>query len=165
MMECYILAGGQSRRFGEDKTLFPLKGKPCIQWVVEQAQRVCNRVFIVAKEPQKYSFLKGIELLKDILHGQFALAGLYTALSHTNQDKVVVLSADMPLIKGELISIVWERSKDKTVKNALYSVEGVSEVDVSLQGQSAKVKVEDQVSFESLKSAVESWGYKVVDEV
>jgi copper chaperone len=53
----------------------------------------------------------------------------------------------------------------RTVKNALYSVEGVSEVDVSLQGQSAKVKVEDHVSFESLKSAVESWGYKVVDEV
>jgi molybdopterin-guanine dinucleotide biosynthesis protein A len=69
MIECYILAGGQSRRFGEDKTLFPLKGKPCIQWVVEQAQRVCDRVFIVAKEPQKYSFLKGVELLKDILQG------------------------------------------------------------------------------------------------
>ena len=113
MIECYILAGGQSRRFGEDKTLFPLKSKPCIQWVVEQAKSVCDRVFIVAKEPQKYSFMKGVELLKDILQEQFALAGLYTALSHTDQDKVVVLSADMPLIKGELISLIWERSKDK----------------------------------------------------
>jgi copper chaperone CopZ len=53
----------------------------------------------------------------------------------------------------------------RTVKNALYSVEGVSEVEVSLHEQSAKVKVEDNVSFENLKSAVESWGYKVVDEV
>ncbi len=53
----------------------------------------------------------------------------------------------------------------RTVKNALYGVEGVSEVDVSLHEQSARVKVEDHVSFESLKSAVESWGYKVVDEV
>jgi len=227
--------------------------------VVEQAQRVCDRVFIVAKEPQKYSFMKGVELLKDILQEQFALAGLYTALSHTNQDKVVVLSADMPLIKGELISLIWERSKDKitlfkvkgkifplfgvypkgvksaleeylkggglrvmefvekvgyevvedvepfsyafinmntkedarvileirnimkeielkilgmtcehcvrTVKNALHSVGGVSEVDISLHEQRARVKTEDHVSFESLKSAVESWGYKVVDEV
>jgi Copper chaperone len=53
----------------------------------------------------------------------------------------------------------------KTVKNALYSVEGVSEVDVSLQEQIARVKVEDNVSFETLKSAVENWGYKVVGEV
>jgi copper chaperone len=53
----------------------------------------------------------------------------------------------------------------RTVKNALYSVEGVSEVDVSLHEQRARVKAEDHVSFESLKSAVESWGYKVMDEV
>jgi copper chaperone len=31
----------------------------------------------------------------------------------------------------------------RTVKNALYNVEGVSEVDVSLHEQSAKVKAED----------------------
>ncbi|WP_448584179.1 heavy-metal-associated domain-containing protein [Thermocrinis sp.] len=53
----------------------------------------------------------------------------------------------------------------RTVKNALYSVEGVSEVEVSLQEQLAKVKLEEGVSFETLKSAVESFGYKVVDEV
>jgi len=51
----------------------------------------------------------------------------------------------------------------RTVKSALYGVEGVSEVDVSLHEQRAKVKAEDHVSFESLKSAVESWGYKVVE--
>ena len=53
----------------------------------------------------------------------------------------------------------------RIVKNALYSVEGVSEVEVSLHEKSARVKAEDHVSFESLRSAVESWGYKVVDEV
>ncbi len=53
----------------------------------------------------------------------------------------------------------------RTVKNALYSVEGVSEVEVSLQDQFARVVLEESVSFETLKSAVESFGYKVVDEV
>ena len=53
----------------------------------------------------------------------------------------------------------------RTVKNALYGVEGVSQVEVSLEEQTARVKVEDGVPFEKLKSAVESWGYKVVDEV
>ncbi len=53
----------------------------------------------------------------------------------------------------------------RTVKNALYSVEGVSEVEVSLQDQFARVVLEESVSFETLKTAVESFGYKVVDEV
>ena len=53
----------------------------------------------------------------------------------------------------------------RTVKNVLYSLEGVSEVEVSLQDQFARVVLEESVSFETLKTAVESFGYKVVDEV
>jgi copper chaperone len=67
----------------------------------------------------------------------------------------------MKEIELKILGITCEHCV-RTVKNALYSVEGVSEVDVSLHEQSAKVKAEDHVSFESLKSAVESWGYKVV---
>jgi molybdopterin-guanine dinucleotide biosynthesis protein A len=164
MMECYILAGGQSRRFGEDKTLFLLKGKPCIQWVVEQAQRVCDRVFIVAKEPQKYSFLKGVELLKDILQEQFALAGLYTALSHTNQYKVVILSADMPLIKGELISLIWERSKDKIT---LFKVKGKIFPLFGVYPKGVKSALEEYLKGGGLRvmEFVEKVGYEVVEDV
>jgi len=164
MIECYILAGGQSRRFGEDKTLFLLKGKPCIQWVVEQAQKVCDRVFIVAKEPQKYSFLKGVELLKDILQEQFALAGLYTALSHTNQDKVVVLSADMPLIKGELISLIWERSEDKIT---LFKVKGKTFPLFGVYPKEVKSALEEYLKGGGLRvmEFVEKVGYEVVEDV
>ncbi|MFN4320238.1 MAG: heavy-metal-associated domain-containing protein [Aquificaceae bacterium] len=52
------------------------------------------------------------------------------------------------------------------VKRALYSVEGVSYVDVSLEEGMAKVRLEkDDIPFSILKSAVEEWGYKVVGEV
>ncbi|SHK55540.1 heavy-metal-associated domain-containing protein [Thermocrinis minervae] len=52
-----------------------------------------------------------------------------------------------------------------TVKRALYSVEGVSHVEVSLEDKLAKVSLEKDVPFEELKKAVESFGYKVVGEV
>ena len=70
----------------------------------------------------------------------------------------------MKEIKLNILGMTCEHCV-RTVKNALYSVEGVSEVDVSLEEQTARVKVEEGVPFEKLKSAVESWGYKVVDEV
>ncbi len=53
----------------------------------------------------------------------------------------------------------------QTVKKALYSVEGVSHVEVSLEEGLARVQLEKEVPFETLKSAVEEWGYKVVGEV
>ncbi len=51
-MECYILAGGKSKRFGEDKTLFNLLGKPMISHAVERAVLVCKKVYVMCKEKQ-----------------------------------------------------------------------------------------------------------------
>ncbi len=50
-----------------------------------------------------------------------------------------------------------------TVKRALQGVEGVSEVDVSLEEKRAYVRLEKEVPYQTLKKAVEEWGYKVVD--
>ena len=120
-MDCYVLAGGQSRRFGQDKTLFEIGGVPCIQRIVSEAKKVCKRVFVVAKDVEKYRFLEGVELLEDVLKEQLALVGLYTALSHTKQERIVILSADMPLIKADLISLIWEKYKGNIT---LYEIKG-----------------------------------------
>jgi copper chaperone len=45
---------------------------------------------------------------------------------------------------------------------ALNEVEGVKDVKVSLAEKSVLVNAEDSVSFETLKSAVEEAGYKLV---
>lgn len=51
------------------------------------------------------------------------------------------------------------------VKRALLSLEGVSHVEVSLQEGRAQVKMEGEIPFETLRSVVEEWGYRVVGEV
>jgi copper chaperone CopZ len=100
----------------------------------------------------------GYEVVEDVEPFSYAFINM-----NTKEDARIILEI-MKEIELKILGMTCEHCV-RTVKNALYSVEGVSEVEVSLQGQSAKVKVEDHVSFESLKSAVESWGYKVVDEV
>jgi len=50
-----------------------------------------------------------------------------------------------------------------TVKKALSEIDGVLEVEVSLEKRTAKVKLDKEVPFETLREAVQQWGYKVVE--
>ncbi len=51
----------------------------------------------------------------------------------------------------------------RTVKNAIKSLEGVSEVDVSLETGIVRITATREIPKEEIKRAVEEWGYKVVD--
>ncbi len=128
-MECYILAGGKSGRFGEDKTLFNLLGKPMISHVVERALLVCEKVYVVCKDRQKYDFLKGVSLLEDKGKEQMALMGVLTALDETDKDRVLIMPADMPFVKPSLLRMLYESSKPPVsvfkVKDRLYPFPGV----------------------------------------
>ncbi len=53
----------------------------------------------------------------------------------------------------------------ETIKKAIYSIEGVSHVEVSLGEGKVQVHMEEEIPFHILKSAVEEWGYRVVGEV
>jgi copper ion binding protein len=50
-----------------------------------------------------------------------------------------------------------------TVRRALMSLEGVSDVKVSLETGSVEVFLEGEVPLQKLINAVEEWGYKVVN--
>ncbi|HID65365.1 MAG TPA: copper chaperone [Aquificaceae bacterium] len=50
-----------------------------------------------------------------------------------------------------------------TVKKALSEIDGVLEVEVSLEKRTARVKLDKEVPFETLREAVQQWGYKVVE--
>jgi molybdenum cofactor guanylyltransferase len=73
-----VLAGGASKRFGEDKALFPYRGKPLLQWVLESLQGAQER-FVVANRPYE-GF--GVPVYPDLLPGADSLSGLHSALSH-----------------------------------------------------------------------------------
>ncbi len=51
----------------------------------------------------------------------------------------------------------------RTVKTALMSLEGVSDVQVSLETGLVKITSTRDLPREEIKRAVEEWGYKVVD--
>ncbi len=128
-MDCYIIAGGKSRRFGQDKTLFPLFGKPLISHVVERSKLVCNSLSILCKDKNKYTFLEDVNILEDEEEDQFALAGVYSALKKTTNNKALILAADMPFLKPRVLLNLYENSQSPItiykVNQKLYPFPGV----------------------------------------
>ena len=97
-----ILAGGQSRRMGTDKTLLKVGGIPLIARSVKTLLPLFPMVAIVAKDVEKFRFLKDAVLVKDLFEEQHALGGIYTALSHFSGKDCFVFACDLPFLNPSL---------------------------------------------------------------
>jgi molybdenum cofactor guanylyltransferase len=97
-----ILAGGNSQRFGDDKALALLHGRPLLAHIVERTAGLAAETFIVTNRPEAYARF-GLRLVGDLRPGQGALGGLQTALHYATQPWLLVLACDMPLINRSLL--------------------------------------------------------------
>ncbi|MBI1870303.1 MAG: molybdenum cofactor guanylyltransferase [Chlamydiae bacterium] len=95
-----ILAGGKSRRFGEDKAFAKWKGIT----LLEHAERILKKLYlescIIINETQNYSFLK-CRTEQDLIPGKGPLGGLYTACRIFENTSLLVLTCDMPEVTLE----------------------------------------------------------------
>ena len=110
----YITAGGSSRRFKEDKSLYSYCGKTLIQNVYDTLSGFFQQVFIIANEDKKYAFLTA-DVIPDLVEGFGPLGGLYTALVHARPERIFFCGCDMPHLSPGLISYMVELSADYDV--------------------------------------------------
>lgn len=102
-ISAYILAGGQSRRFGEDKALVTYRGRPLIAHVWGEISGCIELVSIVAKPDSPYHAM-GYTVVDDVLPGQSPLIGIYTGLLDSKTDWVFFTACDMPFVKSRIIN-------------------------------------------------------------
>jgi len=88
-----VLAGGQSRRFGQDKALYPYRGKPLLAWVLEGLAEASER-FVVANRPYPIDAL----VYPDLWPGGGTMSGLHTALAQACHPWVAVAACDQPFL-------------------------------------------------------------------
>ncbi|MGD2123842.1 MAG: molybdenum cofactor guanylyltransferase [Gemmatimonadota bacterium] len=106
-----ILAGGGSRRFGREKALFPLAGRPMAAWALEALRQCTPDQVVITTEPRIAETLK-IRSRPDRIPGAGPLGGLHAALSWAREegrDGVFLLACDLPLVKGDLIHRILGR--------------------------------------------------------
>jgi len=150
-IDVFILAGGQSKRFKEDKTLFVLHKKTMIEHVADALFGFSENIYIVSKNPEKYSFIKNAISIKDIIDIQNPLSGLYTACTYTEKPFLIV-GADMPFIQKELIEYMLKSHKKEAT---VFKIKGFFEPLLAIYSPSAKDKIKycienNKASFQQL---------------
>lgn len=90
-----LLAGGASRRMGQDKAFLDWQGQPLVAHIAENLRRICADIIIGANDPDKFAFLAA-PVIADRCVGQGPLMGLASCLAASRFDKNLVVACDMP---------------------------------------------------------------------
>ena len=121
-----ILIGGRSTRFGTEKAIIELLGKPLILHQIETLSKIDQDIFLVAhSEEQIFQYRKEIEFPKAVTfivddrsmfkHPKMfkPMLGIFSGfqeLKRATFKKAFVLSCDMPLIRPEVINFMIEQA-------------------------------------------------------
>ena len=97
-----ILAGGRSSRFGSNKALAMVAGKPLIQRIAELMAHLFSECLLVTNTPAEYEFLS-LPMTQDRYQGCGPLAGIHAALLQISTPRAFVVACDMPNLSPELI--------------------------------------------------------------
>ena len=108
--EAFLLAGGQSTRFGSDKARFLIWNQPLIVRLHGLLSRTCREVTVLTKEPEKYADL-GLVCAVDRYPEQAPITGLVTALELSTTEWCFILACDLPNLNGDFLRDLWEARK------------------------------------------------------
>jgi molybdenum cofactor guanylyltransferase len=100
-----IIAGGYSRRLGQDKRKLRLWGedKPTLlEHTVSVLSSLCEEVIVVLNDPENWEHLPA-QLVTDVFENAGPLGGLYSGLSRALHSYALVVAADMPLLNTRLL--------------------------------------------------------------
>ncbi len=107
-----ILAGGLSKRFGQDKGLVPLAGKPLIKHVTETVNPIVNEIIVVVNsETQVEEFSKilgNVKIVVDAWNTHGPLVGAATGFKTARGEYGLMLPCDTPLISREVLTLLLD---------------------------------------------------------
>ncbi|MFI5058790.1 MAG: molybdenum cofactor guanylyltransferase [Candidatus Acidiferrales bacterium] len=118
----YVLAGGESTRFGKDKALADVSGKPMLVRMCELLRSVVNEVTVIA-DPEKYAGL-GFRCVADCWPAAGPLGGIITALEdagarNESPEWNLIVSCDMPFLTREWLAHLAGRALKSSSQVAL----------------------------------------------
>ncbi|MFQ5676108.1 MAG: molybdenum cofactor guanylyltransferase [bacterium] len=102
-MNCYILAGGQSKRFGQNKALYALDtGETLLERVIAIIPASIKAIKLVTNSPEDYRFLT-LPMLPDVHPGLGPISGVHAGLVDSQHQLNFFLACDLPMISTDFI--------------------------------------------------------------
>jgi molybdopterin-guanine dinucleotide biosynthesis protein A len=164
-----VLAGGKSKRFGEDKSQVKLHGKILIDYILSEIMDQFNEILVVTNNPIKFKDSSKILTTKDFEEGLGPLGGILTAMKWIKVQKkdyewISTFPSDTPFFTNKELKIFYEnidikKSKLFFIKNketrhnifGLWSLDLLKKLETDLQKGERKVEVwADTVGVETI---------------
>jgi len=105
-----ILAGGKSRRFGEDKRFYRLNDRTLIEIVIEKLKKIFDKVYIICdnedfmrKKLKCSGAIYRTQIIEDIEKYKGPLTGIYSFFKRTDEKSGFFIPCDMPYLSVEFI--------------------------------------------------------------
>jgi molybdopterin-guanine dinucleotide biosynthesis protein A len=116
-----VLAGGKSRRFGEDKSQVKLGGKLLIDYILSEIIDEFNEVLVVSNNLIEFKQSEKISLIKDFKKDLGPLGGVLTAMKwvkDNNKDYqwISTFPVDTPFFKNQILKDFFKKINMKEGK-------------------------------------------------
>jgi len=100
---CAILAGGESRRMGQNKAFIQVEGTWLFDYVYGTCKKLFSEIIIVTNQPQQFCEYQA-HIVLDAIGGGGSLGGIYTALKKASNYYTFCVACDMPFLKPEVVT-------------------------------------------------------------
>lgn len=104
-----VLAGGQSRRMGRDKSLLPIAGLTMLEHILNQVRPLVDETLVGADNPEKYGFT-GVRVIPDEEPGQGPLMGILSCVQAARRERVLVTACDIPELPTDFLRIMLRKA-------------------------------------------------------
>ena len=99
-----VLAGGESRRLGQDKCMLPVEGRSLLARTLTLLASLADDLLVVSNDPRRAVDLGlPVRLVPDDQAGVGALMGLYSGLKAARHERAVAVACDMPFLNLPLL--------------------------------------------------------------
>jgi molybdenum cofactor guanylyltransferase len=117
-----VLAGGESRRFGTDKLVAPLEGKPLVAHVVSHLRSVTPSVYLSLESSDRARRLTAL-LPKDVstivdrdeVRGTGPAAGIVSSVLALDQEDLLFVAGDMPWVSPDACTRLRDAARAATL--------------------------------------------------
>lgn len=162
-----VLAGGLSRRLGQDKARLVLEGEDdLLTRTVKLLLELVPKVLVVGRKVPELELIPNVECIPDRKPGNGPLGGIAAALEHSGRD-CLVLSCDLPFIAKEPLEkllqqwgtrspktcmLAYEQEATRKIENlvAVYAQEALTFLQASMD--SGLLKVSRAIDPESIQT-------------
>ena len=113
-----ILAGGKSKRFGEDKNQAKLGTKSLLEHAIERVREKFQKILIISNKNPKIKKMDYIEIIPDCIEGNLGpLVGVLSAMKWVKEKKsnykwVATFPSDTPFFDNSIVEKYLEEIKN-----------------------------------------------------